>query len=147
MLSNFLENFLFTTKKTINIGIGGDRAKNVLQPIDDIVLPKYVILVVIHCIMNNIDTRKSDETSLGFVNIARCIAHRHPNIEVIVSELLPRHIYWSTQIVKIKKISACLKDYYNIFTKITFMSQDQDLTLPDNFLYHQSHHRNCHHHT
>ena len=95
--------------------------------------------------MNNIDNRNSDETSLDFVNIARCISHRHPNIEVIVSELLPRPIHWSTQIVKIKKINACLKDYYNIFTKITFMSQDQDLTLADNSLYHHSHHHNCHH--
>ena len=76
--------------------------------------------------MNNIDNRNSDETSLDFVNIARCISHRHPNIEVIVSELLRRPIHWSTQIVKIKKINACLKDYYNIFTKITFMSQDKN---------------------
>ena len=35
--------------KTVNLGIGGDRIENVLWRINDIVLPKSVRSVVVHC--------------------------------------------------------------------------------------------------
>ena len=51
--------------------------------------------VVIHCGTNIINTSSSDEISVGVAAIARSISHRYPNIEVIVSGLLPRDIHWS----------------------------------------------------
>ena len=62
--------------KTVNLGIGGDRIENVLWRINDIVLPKSVRSVIIHCGTNNIDTSSSDEISVGVVTIARSIFHR-----------------------------------------------------------------------
>ena len=44
--------------------------------------------------------------------------HRHPNIEVIVSGLLPSDIHWSTRRVKLKNTNAYLNDYCDILTKI-----------------------------
>ena len=82
--------------KTVNLGIGGDQIENVLWHIDDIVLPKSIRSIVIHCGTNNIDTSSSDEISVGVITIARSIFHRYPNIEIIVSGLLPRDIHWST---------------------------------------------------
>ena len=78
--------------KTINLGIGGDRTANVLWRINDIGLRKSVRSVVILCSTNNIDTSSTDEISVGVVTIARCrsMSHRYPNIEIIVSGLLPR---------------------------------------------------------
>ena len=78
--------------KTINLGIGGDRIENVLWRINDIGLRKSVRSVVILCSTNNIDTSSTDEISVGVVTIARCrsMSHRYPNIEIIVSGLLPR---------------------------------------------------------
>ena len=78
--------------KTINLGIGGVRIENVLWRINDIVLPKSIRSVVIHCGTDNIDTSSSDEISVAVVTIPRSISHRYPNIEVIVSVLLPRDI-------------------------------------------------------
>ena len=84
-------NFIFQYK-TINLGIGGDRIENVLWRINDIGLRKSVRSVVILYSTNNIDTSSTDEISVGVVTIARCrsMSHRYPNIEIIVSGLLPR---------------------------------------------------------
>ena len=90
--------------------------------------------VVIHHGTNNIDTRSSAEISLGVATIARSIYHRYPNIEVIVSGLLPRGIHWSTGRVKINKTNAYLRDYCKKSDKVTFMSQSPDWTLSDNSL-------------
>ena len=81
--------------------------------------------VVIYCGTNNIDTSNSDEISVGVVTIARSTYRRYPNIEVIVSGLLP-----STQRVKINKTN----DYCKRSKKTTLMRQDPDWTLPDNSL-------------
>ena len=99
--------------KTVNLGIGGDRMQNVLWRIKDIVLPKSIRSVVIHYGTNNIDTSSSDEISAGVVNIARSILHRYPNIEIIVSGLLPRDNHWLTRRVKINETNDYLGDYKN----------------------------------
>ena len=97
--------------KTANLGISGNRIESVLWRINDIVLPKSARSVVIHCGTNNIDTCSSDEISMGVVTIARSIFHRYPNIEIIVSGLLPRDIHWSTRRVKINETNDYLRDY------------------------------------
>ena len=89
--------------KTVNLGIWGDRIENVLWRINDIVLPKFIRSVVMHCGTNNIDTSSSDKISVGVVTIARSIFRRYPNIEIIVSSLLPRDIHWSARRVKINE--------------------------------------------
>ena len=55
-----------------------------------------------------------DEIIVGMVAIARSISHRYPDIEVIVSGLLPRDIHWSTRRVKINKTNDYLKDLRKI---------------------------------
>ena len=120
--------------KTINLGIVGDRIENVLWCINDIVLWKSIRSVVIHCRTSNINTSSSDEISVGVVTIARSISHCYPNIEVIVSSLLQRDIYWCTWRVKINKTNDYLKDYCERSEKMTFMCHDLDWTLPDNSL-------------
>ena len=97
--------------KSVNLGIGGDRIENVLWRINDIVLPKSIRSVVIHCGTNNINTSSSDEISVGVVTIARSISHRYPNIEIIVTGLLPRDIHWSVRRVKINETNDYLTDY------------------------------------
>ena len=97
--------------KTVKLGIGGDQIKNILWHINNIVLPKSIRSIVIHCGTNNIDTSSSDEISTGVVTIASPISHRSRNIEVIVSCLLPKEIHWSTRRVKINKTNDYLRDY------------------------------------
>ena len=104
-------NFIFQYK-TVNLEIGGDRIENVLWRINDAVLPKSIRSVVIPCHTINIDTSSSDEKSVGVVTITRSIFHRYPNIEIIVSGLLPRDIHWSTQRVKINETNDYLRDYW-----------------------------------
>ena len=103
--------------KTVNLGIGRDRIENVLWRINDIVLPKSIRSVVIHWGTNNIDTSSSDEISVGVVTITRSISHRYPNIEIIVSGLLPRDISWFTRRVKINETNDYLRDYCKKFLK------------------------------
>ena len=57
--------------KTVNLGTGGDQTENILWRIGDIVLPKSIRSVVIHCVTNNIDASSSDEISVSVVTIAR----------------------------------------------------------------------------
>ena len=90
--------------------------------------------VVIHCGTNIINTSSSDEISVGVVTFARSISHRYPNIEVIVSGLLPREIHWSKRRVKNNKTNASLRDYCKKSSKMSFMRQDLDWTLPGNSL-------------
>ena len=97
--------------RTVNLEIGGDRLENVFWRINDIVLPKSIRSVTIHCGTNNIDTTSSDEISVGMVTVTRSIFHRYPNIEIIVSGLLPRDIHWSTRRVKINETNDYLRDY------------------------------------
>ena len=97
-------------------------------------LPKSIRSVGIHCGTNNIDTSSSNEISVGVVTIARSICHCYPNIEIIVSGLLPRDIHWSTRRVKINETNDYRRDYCKKFKKITFMRQDPDWTLPENSL-------------
>ena len=78
--------------KTANLELEETELKIFLWRINDIVLPKSIRSVVIHCGTNNIDTSSSDEISVGVVTIARSISHRYPNIEIIVTGLLPRDI-------------------------------------------------------
>ena len=113
--------------KTINLGIGGDRIENVLWRINDIVLPKSIRSVVIHCSTNNIESNSSNEISVGVVTIARSISHRYPNTEIIVSGLLPRDFQWFTRRVKINKTNDYLKDYCKRSKKMTFMRQGPEL--------------------
>ena len=68
------------------------------------------------------------------VTIARSISHRYPNIEIIVSGLLPRDIHWSTRRVKINETNDYLRHYCKKSKKMTFMRQDPDWTLPDKSL-------------
>ena len=100
--STVWRNFILRCKTT-NLEIVGDCIENVLWRINDIVLPKSIRSVVIHCGINNIDTSSSDKIRLGGVTIARSISHRYLNIDVIVSGLVPRDIHWSTRRVKINK--------------------------------------------
>ena len=82
--------FFFLQNKTINLWTGGDRVVNVLWHITNIVLPKSVKPVVIHCGTNNIDT---SNIGVDVATITRSISHRYTNIEVIVNDLLPIDIH------------------------------------------------------
>ena len=106
--------------KPVNLDICGDRTENVLWRIKDIVLQKSIRSVVIHCGTNNIHISSSDEISVGVVTIARSIFHRYPNIEIIVSGLLPRDIHWSTRRVKINETNDYLRDYCKKIKKKDF---------------------------
>ena len=111
--------------KTIKLGIGGDQIKNILWHINNIVLPKSIRSIVIHCGTNNIDTSSSDEISTGVVTIASPISHRSRNIEVIVSCLLPKEIHWSTRRVKINKTNDYLRNYCKKSKKLTSCANTQ----------------------
>ena len=99
--------------KTVNLGIGGDRIEIFFWRIHDIVLPKFIVSVFIHCGTNNIDTSCSDEISVGVGTVVRSIFHLYRNIEIIVSDLLPRDIHWSTRRVKINETNDYLRNYCN----------------------------------
>ena len=110
--STVWRNFILQCK-TVNLGIGGDRIEIFFWRINDIVFTKFIGSVFIHCGTNNIDTSCSDEISVGVGTIARSIFHLYPNIEIIVSDLLPRDIHWSTRRVKINETNDYLRDYCN----------------------------------
>lgn len=69
-----MENF-FKQHKTINPLIGGDQTENVLWRANDVILPRSVRSVTIHCSTNNIATNNLHEVMLGIVVIVKLFSN------------------------------------------------------------------------
>lgn len=77
----------FSQYRAINVKVGVDRVENISWRISNIVLPKHVRSVILHCFMNKINTSRSDGISFGAFVIARSISYRYQNTEVIANGL------------------------------------------------------------
>ena len=82
---------------------------------------------------------------MGIVVIARTISHHHPNNEVIVGELLPRDIHWSTH-WSVDWFSAFSERLLRKIQQNNFHESRPDWTLPDNSLNMQLYHKDHLHH-
>ena len=65
-------------KDALNLGIGGDRAENVLWRARDISLPHTTLSVIIHCGTNNVDQSQPDDIAVGVMKIAETCIKNHP---------------------------------------------------------------------
>ena len=82
---------------------------------------------------------------MGIVVTAKTISHHHPNNEVIVGELLPRDIHWSTH-WSVDWSSALSERLLRKIQQNNFHESRPDWTLPDNSLNMQLYHKDHLHH-
>ena len=74
----------------LNLGIGGDSTQHVLWRVRNTRISKYVTFVVVHCGTNNIDTHQPEDIAGALSLIAEKIHLYNPEIDVILSGILPR---------------------------------------------------------
>ena len=96
----------FSKYRSIKLGVGVGRKENVLGYTSDIFVTKPVRPTFIHYDTNNVDNSNLTEISVVILDACASIFKRYPDNQVTFSGPLPRVIRWSTQWVKLKKISA-----------------------------------------
>ena len=74
----------------INMGIGGDMTQHVLWRIRNTRISHNVKFVVVHCGTNNIDSHQPDDIATALVLIGEKIHVYNPDVNVIISGILPR---------------------------------------------------------
>ena len=96
-------------KDAINLGISGDRVKNVLWRARDTSLQQTTLFVIIHCGTNNVDQSKPEDTAEGVMKIAETFIKNQPKITTIISGMLPRDKTYSFRRAKIDETNNILK--------------------------------------
>ena len=71
-------------KQTVNCGIKGDRTKNLIQKIEEPVIPKHVRRVVIICRTNNLERDKPKDITNVLICAAILILWKQKQIKIIV---------------------------------------------------------------
>ena len=122
----------FKTFHTLNYGIGGDRAQNVLWRAENATLPNSLKYVVIHCSTNNIDRDQPRDIANGVISIGLKLQEKCRGLKVIVTGLLPRDSEWSQKRKKINLINYYLEKLCcDRFDDFYFMKQEDDWTDED----------------
>ena len=81
-------NKLFAPLSAINLGIGGDRTKNVLWRMEDMELPPTVEYLFIHCGTNNLCTSSCKDIADGILATGVMAKAKSTNLKVIIGGLL-----------------------------------------------------------
>jgi lysophospholipase L1-like esterase len=102
----------FTDYKTINIGIGGDKAQNVMWRLDhggvDGLLPKVVILMIGNNNMFFTPETGCEEVAKGIEMCTMNLRERFPAALIIVAKILPAHAPGTAFYEDIKKTNSAL---------------------------------------
>ena len=83
----------FQQFSTINVGISGDRAEQVLYRVQNGEIVRNLETVVIHVGTNNIDRNKPKDIANCILLIAKEFLQAKSNVDVIVTGLLPRDLH------------------------------------------------------
>ena len=81
------ENF-FAPLGAINLGIGGDKAENILWRMEDMELPQSVDYMFIHCGTNNIGSSSPNDIADGVLAIGVMAKQANVNLKIIIGSLL-----------------------------------------------------------
>ena len=124
-------------KDAINLGISGDRVKNVLWRARDISLQQITLFVIIHCGTNNVDQSKPENIAEGVMKIAKTFMKNQPKMTIIITGMLPRDKKYSFRQDKIDETNNILKVKCMNLPQTYFVEQDDDqvksdLTLDEN---------------
>ena len=113
-------------KDAINLGISGDRLKNVLWRARDISLQQITLFVIIHCGTNNVDQSKPKNIAEGVMKIAKTFMKNQPKMTTIITGMLPRDKKYSFRRDKIDETNNILKAKCMNLPQTYFVEQDDD---------------------
>ena len=95
----------FVSLNAINLGIGGDRAENVLWRTISLPLLLYVQNIVVQCGINNISTNSPRNLTVCIVDVST-IFQRKSNTVNIICGLIPPDECWSVNRLLINKVNG-----------------------------------------
>ena len=97
--------------KTLNCGIGGDRAQNVLWRAYNLPVISSLKNIVILCGKNNLLQDSPEEIADGVIEIAETFQSKYKSINIVIGGILPRDASWSINRVVIKEVNKIFKKF------------------------------------
>ena len=99
----------FTSLNALSLGIGGDRAKNVLWRAKNSVIPSSLRNEVVLCGTNNLFTDSPMDIGDYIANIGSYWREKSSSINAFICGLIPRDKSWSVNRVLIKDVNIISK--------------------------------------
>ena len=123
----------FEPLRALNFGVGGDRTQHVLWRIENGEIPLNLQVAFVHCGTNNLDRDNPAEIRDGIASIVYTIQEKKPNVNFIVSGLLPRDQEISSRRDKIKLVNKKLREWCRSgkVRNVHYLKPDKDWTEPD----------------
>ena len=123
----------FEPLRALNFGVGGDRTQHVLWRIENGEIPLNLQVAFVHCGTNNLDRDNPAEIRDGIASIVYTIQEKKPNVNIIVSGLLPRDQEISSRRDKIKLVNRKLMKWCRSgkVRNLHYLKPDRDWTKPD----------------
>jgi len=100
----------FKNRHTLNCGIRGNKAVNVLWRSQHMSLSPSLRFIVIHCGTNDLNSSIPNDIALAVLNTGSTFKKRSPKSSIIITGLLPRDINPSARRNKIKMVNFILKE-------------------------------------
>ena len=124
-------------KNATNLGIAGDSTQHVLWRVRNTRFNRSIKYALIHCGTNNIDSHQPESIAEALINISEKIHLYNPDIEVILSEILPR----DSNFIRANKITStnvilknrCLKSIKTHFLEHTDWTKSDGTIKTDLF--------------
>ena len=117
----------------MNLGIGGDRAENVLWGAISLPLPSSVQNIVVQCGTNNISNDSPRDIADCIVDVGTIFQRKSNTVNIIICGLIPRDECWLVNRLLINKVKDILK-YKCHKNGFVFIVQDNGWTLPNGSL-------------
>ena len=127
----------FGKKSALNFGMPGDKTQHVLWRIQNTTLPDTVKFVVLVCGTNNIYHDSAEDIADGILVIGLQLLKKYPNLNVLISGILPREEKNTSTRLKIEKINDILLNTCKRCLNLFFMAQDDNFTTNDGALNNQ----------
>ena len=102
-------NKYFAPLNSLNFGLGGDRTQNVLWRVENGEIPLNVQTLVVHAGTNNLNHDLPEDIANGVGSIAKMFQKVKPNINIILTGILPRGLETSMYRNKIDEINYYLE--------------------------------------
>ena len=110
----------------INLGIGGDRVQHILWRIEDMLLPKSLNYLFVHCGTNNLLVSCPRDICDGILAIGVMAKKQLPQLRVIIGGVLPCDMEGVSQRAKVAKINSMLKLKARKMDGFYYMDEDFD---------------------
>ena len=120
-------------RKTVRLGIGGDKVENILWRIEDTNLPPPLEYFFVHCGTNNIGSSSPKDIADGILSIGIMAKKQQEQLKIVIGGLFPCDKEMATRSI-INKVHKVLRQKICKHQDFYFMEEDFDWTNNDDSL-------------